>query len=185
MNQLVSTNGIRLIALMLAAILMVGIGNFEVPASEDIQRGIRKARSGQFDVAINIWSKEIEKNPRSHAAYVNRGSAYMRSGYVFRGIMDWSRAGMLAPVFSYGVYLGDFIIEAPRNKAILNYTASLELDPDYIPSVVMMGSTLMDLGREEKAVQLFRKSIELTKNPLLKNHLEYWAASIESSSAEQ
>jgi hypothetical protein len=62
---------------------------------------------------------------------------------------------------------------------MLNYAASLELDPDHIPSVVMMGAMYLDLGLDKMAVDLYRKSKDLTKNPLLKNHLEHWVETLE------
>jgi tetratricopeptide (TPR) repeat protein len=179
-----SISHIMLIALILSAMCVIGIEHSIAAPPEEVDKGIAEARSGRLDAAIKIWTKVIEKRPKCYAAHVNRGTAYIRTGYVLRGIMDWNRARSLSPMFAYGVYFGDFITEAPRNKDVLNFAASLELDPDHVPSVSMMGSTFMDLGRKDKAVQLFRNSVDLTKNPLLKNHLEYWAASIESSAGE-
>ncbi len=175
---------IMLIVLTLSA-CAIGIEHSIAAPPEDVEKGIAEARSGRMDAAIKIWTKVIEKRPKCYAAHVNRGAAYMRTGHVLRGIMDWNRARSLSPMYAYGVYFGDFITEAPRNKDMLNFAASLELEPDHVASVCMMGSTFMDLGRKDRAVQLFRNSIDLTKNPLLKNHFEYWAASIESSSGEE
>lgn len=180
-----SVSHITLVALILSATCVIGIGRSIAAPPEEVEKGIAEARSGRMDAAIRIWAKVIEKRPKCYAAHVNRGAAYMRTGHVLRGVMDWNRARSLSPLYAYGVYFSDFITEAPKNKDVLNFAASLELDPDHVASVLMMGATFLDVGRNDKAVQLFRNSVDLTKNPLLKNDFEYWATSIESSSREE
>jgi hypothetical protein len=46
----------------------------------------------------------------------------------------------------------------------------------------MMGVAYLDLGRDSIALELYRKSIDLTRNPMLKNHLHHWVKSIRSHS---
>jgi tetratricopeptide (TPR) repeat protein len=151
-------------------------------ASEDFEQGLMAARSGQLDHAVRLWSKVIRRNPKSYAAYVNRGSAHIRSGYVLKGILDWHRAREFSPAFAYAAYGGDFIGEAPGNPAMLNYAMSIELEPDYVPSVVMTGITYLDVDRSDKALELYRNAIDLTKNPLLKSFFDYWITSLQSAS---
>jgi tetratricopeptide (TPR) repeat protein len=153
-------------------------------ASEDVEQGLIAARSGQLDRAVRLWSKAIRKNPKSYSAYINRGSAYIRSGYVLRGILDWHRAREFSPAFAYASYAGSFIGEASGDPAMLNYAMSTELDPDHVPSVIMTGIAYLDIGRRDKALELYRKSIDLTKNPLLKSFLDHWIAAIESPTGE-
>lgn len=153
-------------------------------ASEDVEQGLIAARSGQLDRAVRLWSKAIRKNPKSYAAYINRGSAYIRSGHVLRGILDWHKAREYSPAFAYASYAGSFIGEASGDPAMLNYAMSTELDPDHVPSVIMTGIAYLDIGRSDKALELYRNSIDLTKNPLLKSFLDYWITSIESTSGE-
>jgi tetratricopeptide (TPR) repeat protein len=153
-------------------------------ASEDVEQGLIAARSGQLDRAVRLWSKAIKKNPKSYSAYINRGSALIRSGYVLRGIRDWHKAREYSPAFAYASYAGSFIGEASGDPAMLNYAMSTELDPDHVPSVIMTGIAYLDIGRSDKALELYRNSIDLTKNPLLKSFLDYWITSIESTSGE-
>jgi tetratricopeptide (TPR) repeat protein len=153
-------------------------------ASEEFERGLAAARLGRLDQAVRSWSRTIKKHPKSYSAYINRGSAYILSGYVFRGIRDWHKAREYSPAFAYAVYSGHFIEEASGDPAMLNYAMSTELDPDYVPSVIMTGITYLDVGRTDKALELYRNSIDLTKNPLLKSFLDYWITSIESTSTE-
>jgi tetratricopeptide (TPR) repeat protein len=168
---------ISLMVLMwVAGISFPGAAN----ASELFQEALYQANEGRLDRAIDLWTRFIQRHPTSYAAHANRGTAYLWTGHVYKGIMDWDRARELSPLFAYAVYNARFIPEAEHNSTMLNYAISLELEPDYYPSVYMTASLLLDLGRTDQAVNMFRKSIDLTKNPLLKSHFEHWAASLES-----
>lgn len=169
--------------------IWLGIVSFCMPgrpcfgASNDFEKGLVAARSGQIDLAIKLWTKMISRHPKSYAAHVNRGQAYIYAGKVLNGVTDWHKAKELAPAFAYGLYTGDFILEDSENS-LLSFAAPLELDPAYLPSVFMTAATYLDVGRTDKAVELYRKSIDLTTNPLLKSYLDHWASSIESSRTE-
>ncbi|MGB6063537.1 MAG: tetratricopeptide repeat protein [Desulfomonilaceae bacterium] len=168
-----------------AVIMIIGLGSLCMPpsshASAELQRGLAAARSGRLDRAVSLWSAAIRKNPKCYAAYVDRGSAYLRSGYVLRGVLDWHKAQGLSPAFAYSAYYRDFITEASGDPAVLNYAMPLELDPDHVTSVLMTAVTYLDVGRADKALELYRNSVELTKNPLLKSYFDYWINSIHSS----
>jgi tetratricopeptide (TPR) repeat protein len=150
-------------------------------ASNDMSEGVKAVLAGQWERAIEFWTKAIQKDPKSYVAHVNRGSAYMRSGHVLKAVSDWHKARELSPAFAYAVFTGDFIIQNTSDNPILNYAVSLELEPDHITSVIMIGSTYQDLGHTEKAATLYRKSIDLTKNPLLKSFFDHWITTMESS----
>jgi tetratricopeptide (TPR) repeat protein len=155
-----------------------------VDASQEFREGMDAARAGRLDVAIEKWTRAIERNPQSYPARANRGTAYMLSGHVLRAVQDWHEAKKLAPVFAYSVYGGLFIPEVSRNAAMLNYAMPIELEPDYFPSVCMAGSMYLDFGETQKALELFNKSIDLTRNPLLKSYLEYWVESLQTKPGE-
>jgi hypothetical protein len=141
---------------------------------------LTRADAAIIDRAIESWTRVIRRNPRSYEAYVNRGTALFLRGHVYGGIMDWHRANELAPVFAYAFFTGEFAAQTAGRGRLLNYAVSTELDPDRTASVLMAGAMYLDLGQENKASELFRKSAELTKNPLLKSELEYWVHVIES-----
>jgi tetratricopeptide (TPR) repeat protein len=169
---------------VVAALVVVTCLTFSCPkcrASSEMNEGVRAVLAGQWERAIEFWTKTIEKNPKSYVAHVNRGSAYMRSGHVLKAISDWHKARELSPAFAYAVFTGDFIIQNTSDSPLLNYAVSLELEPDHVPSVIMAGSTYQDLGQTEKAAALYRKSIDLTKNPLLKSFFDHWTTTMESS----
>ncbi|MBI5570194.1 MAG: tetratricopeptide repeat protein [Desulfomonile tiedjei] len=163
------------------ALAIVVCTALEVSASEIYQQALAESRAGRPDTALVLWNRVIQRNPKSYGAHVNRGMVYMGSGLVYHAIMDWHRARELSPLFAYGVAIEGFLDEESGNTALLNYAKTIELDPDYAASVMMTGSLYLDLGQNAKAVTLFRKSVELTRNPLLKSYFEYWIESVKSS----
>ena len=173
----------RFLIISLTGLIFNMIMGSAIAASNDFERGLAAARSGQLDLAITLWTKMIERHPKSYAAYVNRGQAYRYMGRVFEGVTDWHKAKELAPIFAYTTYTGDFIVETPKNN-LLSFVAPLELDPDYVPSVVMTAVTYLDVGRTDMAIALYRKSHDLTTNPLLKSYFDHWAVSVESDPRE-
>ena len=138
------------------------------------------ARAGDLDSAVELWTRALKKDPKSYTAYVNRGTARLLTGHVFKGVEDWHAAVRYMPVFAFGVYRTDFVEEADGNRAVLNFAKSLEIDPDHVPSIMMMAAAYLDLGKDRMVADLFRKSIDLTRNPLLKNMLFHWAKSLEA-----
>jgi len=174
---------IRIIPILVLCAVISGIhaepARSQTPAGRE--DAIAAARAGHLERAVELWTQTIKKNPKSYAAYVNRGTARLQTGHVLKGVEDWHAGAQYMPVFAFGVYRTDFIEEAEGNKAVLNFAKSLEIDPDVIPSIMMMGAAYLDLGKDRMAAALFRKSIDLTRNPMLKNMLLHWAKSIEMS----
>ena len=176
---LAKTGRCRLVcfALLVTALVLLTT-SLDAQRSSAFRKALRAARSGQLETAIKLWTVVIQRNPKSYSAYVNRGSAYLLLGRVLEGLRDWHQAKECAPLFAYGVYSPGFILEGNVNPALLNYARSLELDPDHVPSVMMLGALYQDLGRDEVAIELYRLSADLTRNPILKNHFNHWIKSL-------
>ncbi len=168
-------------AITLSLTLLITAAANQAAADEAFARGLKEARAGRIQNAIARWSETIRRNPDSYAAYVNRGVAYMGTGYVLNAVSDWHEARRLSPVFALGVYTPGFIDQLPGDTRILNFVKSLEIDPDHVGSVIMMGAAYLDVQRPEMAAELYRKAIDLTRNPMLKNTLDHWARSLELS----
>lgn len=168
---------------VLPALILTAFASGVGFAENDFDYGVAAAYSGDLEPAVQHWSKMIRKNPKSYAAHVNRGHAYIRSGRVLAAILDWHKANELAPAYAYAAFTGDFIPASSENR-LINFAAPLELDPNYLTSVLMTAVTYLDVGRPDKALEIYRKSLELTANPFLKGYLDYWASSVESGRNE-
>ncbi len=143
-------------------------------SSTEFEMASNAIREGRLDNAIKLLDSYIARNPRSYAAHINRGSALFYSGYVFRAVSDWHKAKNLAPLFAYGVFTGEIVWQSAPRGRYLDYVASIELYPDHVATVNMLGVTFLDFGMTDKALELYRKSSELTSNPLFKTDLEWW-----------
>lgn len=184
------SNGIRKAARLglLVALVYVGLAcvcAWPVYADGDFEKGLRAARSGELQEAVHAWDRVLRRRPNNYAATVNRGTALMMKGFVFRGVTDWHKAWALAPPLAYGYYTVDFIDEGRGESPLISYVVSLEIDPDYTASIILTAAALIELGRSAMASDLFRKSMVLTKNPLLKNRFHHWAKSIEGDPARR
>jgi tetratricopeptide (TPR) repeat protein len=179
------TLGTRASIALAALIIVVGVVFWRPTASagsNDFDMALESARAGKLDRAVELWSKVIQRNPRSYSALVNRGAAFRRSGYVFKAIMDWHEARKWSPLFAYGVYCSDYIVQASGDTSMLNFASPLELEPDHVASVLMAGTMYVELGHPAMAAELYRKAVDLTRNPMLKTYLEHLADNLESTS---
>jgi tetratricopeptide (TPR) repeat protein len=172
------------ILVLLALLVLICPGWVE---ADDFARGVKALDMGQDEQAVGLFSSYLSRKPRTYEALLNRGTAFARNRRICRAITDWSAATEVAPLFAYSLYIDDVIrIVAPKNS-LLKYVANIELYPERAASVVMAGATLLDLGHRSAAVDLFRRSTLLTKNPLFKTDLEYWIKTLDPShkAAEQ
>jgi tetratricopeptide (TPR) repeat protein len=168
--------------LVLIVLVLVGaLLNGEALALDPFSEGVAAANRGEFERAIALFTKAIQREPSFYAAYANRGSVLFKSGHILRGVLDWHRARELAPPFAYAVFTGYLLQHSSSKNALLNYVLPTELDPDFLASVTMAAAAYQDFGRPESAVTLLKKSVDLTRNPLWKSYFEYWAKSLEES----
>jgi tetratricopeptide (TPR) repeat protein len=142
--------------------------------ADDFDRGFDAAMRGQMDQAINFWTVHLRRNPKSYETLVNRGNAYFAGGHVLKGVSDWREARQFAPAFAYAFCPAAFIKRPITQTPMLGFAVALELDPDYVASVIMTGALYQDIGRTQLAIELYEKSKDLTKNPLLKAQFEHW-----------
>jgi tetratricopeptide (TPR) repeat protein len=164
-------------ALFLALCLILYASAVSASVSDLFERGLKAARQGDLSRAILIWSEVIEKSPDSYAPRLNRGVAHIKSGFIVRGIQDWRKAMDLAPIFAYPTDCGEFV-QGFKGRGNVDFVKSVELDQGLVVSVAMAGATLIDLGKSDQAADLYNKSMELTRNPLLKNRFAHWANSL-------
>jgi tetratricopeptide (TPR) repeat protein len=145
------------------------------PVSADhFDRGFDAAMRGQMDEAVNFWTDHLRRNPKSYETLVNRGYAYFIGGHTLKAVSDWRQARQFAPAFAYAFCPAAFMKRPNAETPMVGFAVALELDPDYVASVIMTGSLYQDIGRTQLAIELYEMSKDLTKNPLLKAQFEHW-----------
>lgn len=164
------------IVILVSVIALFGYTN---SVADDFTKGIKALDDGQDAMAIRFFSSYLSRRPESYEAYLNRGTAFVRSGFIYQAISDWSKAAEMAPLYAFALYTDDVIrVVSPKNSQV-KFVAMIELFPERAVSVVMAGATYLDLGLNSKAIDLFRMSTILTKNPLFKTDLEYWIKTLD------
>ncbi len=170
---------VSMICLFFAMFIMFAVKS--AAATSEFDMASDRIKEGRLEDAVRLLDSFLVKKPKSYAAHINRGSALFYQGYVYRGVVDWHKARDLAPLFALGSFTGEIVwFDEPRGP-YLNYVASIEMYPDHAATVNMLGATYLDLGLVEKALDLYRKSADLTSNPLFKADLEWWSYTLKPS----
>lgn len=122
------------------------------------QRGQAKQQQGDFDGAVADYTRAIEADPKSSAAYIARGNAREHDS---RGAMaDFNRAIELdpksAPAYNYRGWAkfgqGDW------QGSLADYSRAIELDPKYVNAFV---NRAMAKGSQPEAIVDWTRAIEL------------------------
>jgi len=156
-------------------------GSTQIPSASDFYiqgRGYlhRFEKIENIDLAINMFKKALESDPKYALAYAGLGEAYWRK-YRANRDMQWTKDAVancekavqlntrLAPVY---VTLG--IIHHGTGKyeeALTDLNRALEINPSYSEAIVELAKTYEALGQFEDAKLMHEKSIDLKPS--------YWA----------
>jgi protein O-mannosyl-transferase len=114
---------------------------------------------------VSLWSRVIEKEPSTVAAYKERAEAYKKKGELDKAIPDYDTAIALYP--------GDYAAYFDRgslyhgmgmyDKARADYDKAISMNPVYSAPYNNRGVLFINMGLFEKAVEDFSRSI--TMNP--------------------
>jgi len=94
-------------------------------------RGRALAKAGQYDAAIEDFSRALEANPRLALARIDRGLAYQAMGDLVQAITDFTWAILINPSQPEAYNLrGIAYTEAGLwSEAIADYNRAISLDP--------------------------------------------------------
>ena len=148
----------------------------ELTAIEWFEKGYSSAFSGNYNDAINAFSKAIEMNKNYAAAYNNRGYSYNNLGNNNQAIQDYEKAIEINPendvaYFNRGVAYGKL---GKDNQAVENYDRAIRINPKYADAYSARGITYGVLGNYRQAIYDLDRAIEL--NP--KNDSAYYVRAI-------
>lgn len=116
-----------------------------------------KARAGDYNAAIAILTRLIDRNPTDAANYNNRGLIYFQSGQMEQAIADYNTALQLNPHLdsaynnraNYYAALGKLV------EAISDYEQAIDLNFGNIRARINQGITFRQLGLYELALENF------------------------------
>ena len=101
-------------------------------------RGVTYANKGDYDCAIQAFTKAMELNPDLAMAYSNRGGAYRDKGDYDRAIEDCTKAIALNPdlAMAYNNRGVAYYKKRDYDRAIVDYTKAIELKPGFAEGVL-------------------------------------------------
>jgi tetratricopeptide (TPR) repeat protein len=106
-------------------------------------------QSGQWGVAIDLFTRVIEVEKRFVPVYILRGLAYQRAGQYQESVQDLRMAIRMDPQRAGPYYLMALISEAygAPQEALVWYERALRVDPEHVPSLHNRG--VIRLGRNQ------------------------------------
>ena len=129
-------------------------------ANEWFERGYSFGVSGNYNNAVDAFSKAIELQPKSAEAYNNRGLAYHNLHQHKRAIEDYNEAIRLKPDYAEA-YNNRGNDSYQHQRAIADYNEAIRLKPDYAEAYNNRGNTYHKLGQHQRAINDYTKAIRL------------------------
>lgn len=128
-----------------------------------LDRGIARARKGDFDGALDEVTAAIRLNPHNAAFHWNRGAFHASKGDLDSAIRDFSEAIRLDPDCAVAYYnrgtahsfRGDF------NGALKDFTEAIRLNPDNAAAYHNRGTARMRMGELDEALKDYTEVIRL------------------------
>jgi len=98
-----------------------------------VSLGVHLYRSGQHDVAISIFNRELEIDPRNAHAYMGRGRAFELKGQLDQALADYNKALEIDPTDAEAyVNRGNvYGKKGQHERAIADFNKALELNPKF------------------------------------------------------
>ncbi len=134
-------------------------------AQDRFRRGLRAAKEGRLQEAVEEYTEAIRMNPGYASAYNNRGNLYRKLNKYQEALEDYNKALELDPDYALAYYnRGNLYRELNEHqKALEDYNKALELDPDYALAYYNRGLLYHELNEYQKALEDYNKALE--RNP--------------------
>ena len=132
-------------------------------ATDLLNSGLDKAKSGNLKGAIADWTKAIEIYPKYALAYYNRGLARDKLGDFKGAIADYTKAIEINPdyVRAYNNRGNSKHSLKDYQGAISDYTKAIKIDPSDADYYYNRGNSKRELGDLKGACTDWRKAAEL------------------------
>ena len=129
-----------------------------------------------YEVAIDFYTKAINRTPNYRDAYVRRGEVYYALKQYDAAIADYNRAIQLSPQGAAAIYVSRAEAYHAKNnydQALEDCTTALELQPDYLGAYYRRSWVYTDLGEYDKAIASSAAARSLAPNDA---HVNYRSA---------
>ncbi len=126
-------------------------------------RGLKKARRGNYAAAINDYNRAVQIDPNNVWAYCQRGLAYYKLTAYKEAFGDYAQALELNPRFAEAYYNRG----TARRKlgsaqgALQDFDQAIQLNPSNAQAYKKRGLTRSDLGNRRGAISDLQQAVKL------------------------
>ena len=154
---------VKKISFLILTSLLLCTGIFAQTQEEIFDNGVLLFKKGQYQNAIDAFSKLIELAPGHADAYKNRGVSYMKQEKYDLAIKDFQMAKELFPELK-GLYsnLGvAWYYKKEYKKAIESYDIEIEMAPENYIAYFNRALCLAELNKDDEAFEDLEKTLNL------------------------
>lgn len=128
------------------------------------RRGFAHYEGGDFESALNSYTRVIEIDPKDADAYNNRGLSYRNIGEVDKAAADFTAAIEVNPNYAEA-YFNRGLVYKDQDKdelAIADLSEAIRIDPEDAEAYHIRGIVYSARGNNEAAIADFTRAIEIS-----------------------
>ncbi len=131
-------------------------------------RGVAKVVKGDYDSAVEDFTRALDRRPRYVDAFKNRGRARQEQGDYDKAIADFNQALHLDPKRTdlYNARGSALFDKGEYDRAIADFTKAISLDPKYKNAFVNRGLAFLHTRRIAQAIADFDVVVRLAPTPI-------------------
>jgi len=154
---------VKKISFLILIYLLIYTGIFAQTQKEIFDNGVLLFKQGQYQKAIDSFSKLIEIAPGHADAYKNRGVSYMKQQKFDLAIKDFQIAKELFPELKglYSNYGVAWYYKKEYEKAIESYDIELEMAPENYVAYFNRALCLAELDKDDEALENIEKALNI------------------------
>lgn len=127
--------------------------------------GFTQARMGMHDRAEANYRRALELDPNCASAHFNLAVELVRNGALKEAEAHYRKAVPLRPTAEVHNGLGFALdLQKRTDEALAEFHRALELDPDYVPALNNLASTLARQGKLDEAASYYQRSLAAKPN---------------------
>jgi tetratricopeptide (TPR) repeat protein len=156
------------------------IENNQMTANDYFSKAKGSELIGNYEQAVELYTKAIKINPRYTDAYYNRGNSQYMLSQCEKAIKNYDRTIELNQKYFFA-YRNRGItkkILGKNEEAIKDFDTAIEINPHHIRPYVDRNDILISMGKTKDALDGLNKAIE--NNPTISSLYEYRAELLKS-----
>jgi len=162
----IRTNRIAVLLSAAAIIAVIAAGCAKKPAQDErtlIQTGIQSFQHGEYQKALDMFTKAVDANPKDAEAHFFKGNALALMGKKQEAIAEWDKAIQLAPNVPQPYFNeGNAYADLGKDKEAVNaYNKAIEKNPTYAKAYYNKSMILSRMGRTQEAQDALAKAHSL------------------------